>query len=145
MAHLERLDLLQHLALPAPDRSPGAYEAERVGNVWEGAAEPAYCAVCSGGRKVLLIGGNIYDYAVVKGVLADTAGVRQMTVHALVDGSQSFRVSVNGADSFEVPMTGAKDTVTTTTVPVTLVAGVNTIRFFHHTARAPELDKIVIR
>ncbi|MFI6786344.1 hypothetical protein ACIBG4_03355 [Nonomuraea sp. NPDC050383] len=133
------------VALPAPDRSPGAYEAERVGNVWEGAAEPAYCAVCSGGRKVLLIGGNIYDYAVVKGVLADTAGVRQMTVHALVDGSQSFRVSVNGADSFEVPMTGAKDTVTTTTVPVTLVAGVNTIRFFHHTARAPELDKIVIR
>jgi hypothetical protein len=130
--------------LPAPDRSPGAYEAERVGNVWEGAAEPAYCAVCSGGRKVILIGGNVYDYAVVKGVLSETSGTRRMTVHALVDGAQTFAVSVNGADSIQVPMTGTKDTVTTTTVPVDLVAGVNTIRFFGLTARGPELDKIVI-
>ncbi|MEU7747197.1 hypothetical protein [Nonomuraea sp. NPDC049158] len=130
--------------LPAPDRSPGAYEAERVGNVWEGAAEPAYCAVCSGGRKVILIGGNVYDYAVVKGVLSETTGTRRMTVHALVDGAQTFAVSVNGADSIQVPMTGTKDTVTTTTVPVDLVAGVNTIRFFGLTARGPELDKIVI-
>ncbi|MEU7854716.1 hypothetical protein [Nonomuraea sp. NPDC049141] len=130
--------------LPAPDRSPGAYEAERVGNVWEGAAEPAYCAVCSGGRKVILIGGNVYDYAVVKGVLSETTGTRRMTVHALVDGAQTFAVSVNGADSIQVPMTGTKDTVTTTTVPVDLVAGVNTIRFFSLTARGPELDKIVI-
>lgn len=130
--------------LPPPDRSPGAYEAERAGNVWEGAAEPAYCAVCSGGRKVLLTGGNVYDYAVVKGVLAETTGTRRMTVHALVDGAQSFSVSVNGADSFQVPMTGARDAVSTVTVPVDLVAGVNTIRFFSHTARTPELDKIVI-
>ncbi|MER6945673.1 hypothetical protein ABT294_16740 [Nonomuraea sp. NPDC000554] len=133
------------VTLPPPDRSPGAYEAERVGNVWEGAAEPAYCAVCSGGRKVILIGGNVYDYAVVKGVLSETTGTRQMTVHALVDGAQSFRVSVNGADSSEVPMTGTKDTVTTATVPVDLVAGVNTIRFFDLDARGPELDKIVIK
>ncbi|MFC4013882.1 hypothetical protein ACFOY2_42110 [Nonomuraea purpurea] len=130
--------------LPPPDRSAGAYEAERVGNVWEGAAEPAYCAVCSGGRKVILIGGNIYDYAVIKGVLAETAGPRPMTVHALVDGTQEFSVSVNGGDAIRVPMTGSKDKVTTTTVPVDLVAGVNTIRFYSHTARSPELDKIVI-
>ncbi|MEV0389714.1 hypothetical protein [Nonomuraea sp. NPDC050643] len=132
------------VSLPPPDRSPGTYEAERVGNVWEGAAEPAYCKVCSGGRKVILIGGNVYDYAVVKGVLAETAGPRRMTVHALVDGAQSFSVSVNGGDAIQVPMTGTKDTVTTASVPVDLVAGVNTIRFFGHTARGPELDKIVI-
>ncbi|WP_433443054.1 hypothetical protein [Nonomuraea sp. CA-141351] len=131
--------------LPPPDRSPGTYEAERVGNVFEGAAEPAYCAVCSGGRKVILIGGNIYDYAVVRGVLSETTGTKEMTVHALVDGSQSFSVSVNGGDAIQVPMTGTKDTVTTATVPVDLVAGVNTIRFFGLTARGPELDKIVIR
>ncbi|MBF8186996.1 hypothetical protein ITP53_14875 [Nonomuraea sp. K274] len=131
--------------LPEPDRSPGTYEAERVGNVFEGAAEPAYCAVCSGGRKVILIGGNIYDYTVVKGVLSETTGTRQMTVHALVDGSQAFSVSVNGGDAIKVPMTGTKDTVTTATVPVDLVAGVNTIRFFDLTARGPELDKIVIK
>ncbi|WP_188194915.1 hypothetical protein [Nonomuraea sp. SYSU D8015] len=130
--------------LPPPDRGPGAYEAERAGNVWEGAAEPAYCAVCSGGRKVILIGGNIYDYAVVRGVLSETTGTRQMTVHALVDGSQTFAVSVNGADAIQLPMTGTKDEVTTATVPVNLVAGVNSIRFYSHTARSPELDKIVI-
>ncbi|MBB5780533.1 hypothetical protein [Nonomuraea jabiensis] len=131
--------------LPPPDRGPGTYEAERAGNLFEGAAEPAYCAVCSGGRKVILIGGNIYDYAVVRGVLSETTGTRQLTVHALVDGSQSFSVSVNGGDAIQVPMTGTKDTVTTATVPVDLVAGVNTIRFFGLTARGPELDKIVIR
>ncbi|SEF87404.1 chitin-binding protein [Nonomuraea solani] len=130
--------------LPPPDRSPGTYEAERAGNVWEGAAEPAYCAVCSGGRKVILIGGNVYDHTVVRGVLAETAGARRMTVHALVDGAQTFSVSVNGGDAIQVPMTGTKDTVTTATVPVELVAGVNTIRFFGHAARGPELDKIVI-
>ncbi|WP_431907293.1 hypothetical protein [Nonomuraea jabiensis] len=131
--------------LPPPDRAPGTYEAERAGNIFEGAAEPAYCAVCSGGRKVILIGGNIYDYAVVRGVLSETTGTRQLTVHALVDGSQSFSISVNGGDAIQVPMTGTKDTVTTATVPVDLVAGVNTIRFFGLAARGPELDKIVIR
>lgn len=131
--------------LPEPDRGPGTYEAERVGNVFEGAAEPAYCAVCSGGRKVILIGGNIYDYTVIRGVLSETTGTRQMTVHALVDGSQSLSVSVNGGDAVTVPMTGTKDTVTTTTVPVDLVAGVNTVRFYGLTARGPELDKIVIK
>ena len=132
------------VALPPPDRSPGAYEAERIGNIFEGAAEPGRCAVCSGGQKVLLTGGNIYDYTVVKGVLADTTGTRQMTVHALVDGAQTFSVSVNGADAIPVPMTGSRDTVTTATVAVPLVAGVNSIRFFSLTARTPELDKIVI-
>ncbi|MEW1846218.1 hypothetical protein AB0392_50390 [Nonomuraea angiospora] len=131
--------------LPPPDRGPGTYEAERAGNVFEGAAEPAYCAVCSGGRKVILIGGNVYDYTVVRGVLSETTGTRQLTVHALVDGSQSFSVSVNGGDAIQVPMTGVKDTVTTATVPVDLVAGVNTLRFFGLAARGPELDKIVIR
>lgn len=131
--------------LPAPDTSLGAYEAERVGNIFEGAAEPVYCKVCSGGRKVLLIGGNTYDYTAAKGILSDTAGVKQMTIHALVDGAQTFRVSVNGENSFDVAMTGVKDQVSTATVPVNLIAGVNQIRFFNLAARTPELDKIVIR
>ncbi|MFI6319281.1 hypothetical protein ACIBG8_17255 [Nonomuraea sp. NPDC050556] len=128
--------------LPAP--APGGYEAERVGNVFEGAAEPVYCRICSGGRKVLLIGGNTYDYTVVKGVLSETTGTRQMTIHAVVDGAQTFRVSVNGENSFDVPMTGVKDQVSTVTVPVNLIAGVNQIRFFNLAARSPELDRIVI-
>jgi hypothetical protein len=133
------------VTLPPPDRGPGAYEAERVGNIFEGAAEPGRCAICSGGRKVLLTGGNIYDYAVMRGILSDKTATRQMTIHAVVDGRQTFFVSVNGADAFQVPMTGTKDTITTATVPVPLVAGVNSIRFFNLTAHTPELDKIVIQ
>ena len=132
------------VVLPPPDRSPGSYEAERVGNIFEGAAEPAYCHICSGGRKVLLIGGNTYDYAVVKGILSDTTATRQLTIHAVVNGTQTFYLSVNGADATAVPMTGTPDVVTTVTVPVPLINGVNQIRFFNLTARAPELDKIVI-
>jgi hypothetical protein len=130
--------------LPPPDRSPGAYEAERVGNIFEGAAEPAYCRICSGGKKVLLTGGNIYDYAVLKGILSDTTATKQLTIHALVNGTQTFHLSVNGADAITVTMTGTPDAVTTATVPVPLVNGVNRIRFFNLTARTPELDKIVI-
>jgi hypothetical protein len=133
------------VTLPPPDTSAGAYEAERAGNVFEGAAEPVYCRICSGGRKTILIGGNTYDYTTVRGILSETAGPREMTVHAVVDGTQTFRVSVNGADSSEVTMTGTRERVATATVPVTLIAGVNNIRFFDLAARAPELDKIVIR
>ncbi|MBO3745917.1 hypothetical protein J5X84_07530 [Streptosporangiaceae bacterium NEAU-GS5] len=132
------------VTLPPPDRSPGAYEAERAGNIFEGANEPVYCSICSGGRKTILIGGNIYDYTVIKGILSDTTATKQMTIHAVVDGTQSYFVSVNGANAFEVPMTGTKGTIATVTVPVPLVAGVNAIRFFNLSARAPELDKIVI-
>lgn len=131
--------------LPPPDTTPGAYEAERAGNVFEGAAEPVYCKICSGGRKTILIGGNTYDFTTLKGILSETTATKEMTVHAVVDGTQSFRVSVNGADSIEVPMTGTPDRITTTTVPVPLIAGVNHLRFFSLTARTPELDKIVIR
>ena len=35
---------------------------------------------------MILIGGNTYDYTVLRGVLSETTGTRQMTVHALVDG-----------------------------------------------------------
>ena len=130
--------------LPPPDRSPGAYEAERVGNIWEGAAEPVYCRVCSGGRKVLLIGGNTYDFMTMRGILSDTTATKQLTIHAIVNGTQTFYLSVNGADSVPVSMTGTPDAVTTATVPVPLINGVNHIRFFNLTARAPELDKIVV-
>jgi hypothetical protein len=92
-----------------------------------------------------LTGGNIYDYMVMRGILSDKTATKQMTIHAVVDGTQTFFVSVNGADAFQVPMTGTKDTVTTATVPVPLVAGVNSIRFFNLTAHTPELDKIVIQ
>ncbi|MFI9551509.1 hypothetical protein [Nonomuraea endophytica] len=131
------------VSLPAPD--PAAYEAERKGTLFEGAAEPVYCRICSGGLKTILIGGNTYDYTTVKGILSETTATKEMTVHAVVNGAQSFRISVNGADSVEVPMTGTPDKITTTTVQVPLIAGVNNIRFFNLTARTPELDKIVIR
>ncbi|GAB3754359.1 carbohydrate-binding protein [Microlunatus parietis] len=130
--------------LPPPDTSPGAYEAERVGNVYEGAAEPVYCKLCSGGKKMINIGGNVYDFATVKGILSTEAATKQLTVHAIVDGTQTYRISVNGADSIELIMTGTPDRVSTATLPVPLINGINTIRFYHHQARAPELDKIVI-
>lgn len=130
--------------LPPPDTSPGAYEAERVGNVYEGAAEPVYCRLCSGGRKMINLGGNVYDFAELKGILWPATEQRQLTIHALVDGTRTYRISVNGADSIEVPMTGTPDRISTATVPIPLINGVNRIRFFNNEARGPELDKIVI-
>lgn len=131
--------------LPPPDQTPGAYEAERVGNIWEGAAEQVYCRICSGGRKVLLIGGNTYDFMTLKGILSTTTATKQMTIHAVVNGTQTYYLSVNGADAIPVTMTGTPDAITTAVVPVPLINGVNHIRFFNLSARSPELDKIVIQ
>ncbi len=132
------------VVLPDPDRSPGAYEAERAGNQYEGAAEPVYCRICSGGRKVLLIGGNHYDFMTMRGIWSDTTATKQMTIHAVVNGTQTFSISVNGGDAIPVTMTGTKDVITTATIPVPLINGVNHIRFYNLSARTPELDKIVI-
>jgi alpha-galactosidase len=119
-------------------------EAEAAGNTVGGAVAPAACAGCSGGTKVRFIGNGTANSLTVP-VNAASAGSRQLTIQYTVDGTRSFFVSVNGGVAVEVPCTGTGwATPATVTVPVSLAAGNNTLRFSNDTAWAPDLDVIAL-
>jgi hypothetical protein len=107
-----------------------------------GSAAAASCSTCSGGAKVRFIGNSASNFATFT-VTAAAAGSHQLTITYELDGSRSFFVSTNGAAGTEVPVTGTSwSAPATATVPVTLTAGSNTIKFFNDGANAPDLDRI---
>jgi alpha-L-fucosidase len=109
-----------------------------------GSAAAASCSTCSSGAKVRFIGNNANNFATFT-VTAASAGARQLTITYELDGSRSFFVSVNGGTGVEVPLTGTSwSTPASTTIPITLAAGSNTITVFNNTANAPDLDRIDI-
>jgi alpha-L-fucosidase len=109
-----------------------------------GSAAAATCSTCSGGAKVRFIGNNANNFATFT-VTAASAGSHQLAVTYELDGSRSFFVSTNGGAGVEVPLTGTSwSSPASSTVPVTLTAGSNTIRFFNNSANAPDLDRIDI-
>ncbi|MEY9966493.1 alpha-galactosidase [Streptacidiphilus sp. MAP12-16] len=120
-------------------------EAEASGNTIAGAARIATCSACSGGAKVGYIGNGAANYVTVNGINEATAGSRTLTISYLLSGSRSFYVSVNGGPDVQVSLTGSSfSTVATTTVPITVQAGANTIKFHNDTAYAPDLDVITV-
>ncbi|GAA4564061.1 discoidin domain-containing protein [Planotetraspora kaengkrachanensis] len=122
----------------------GTTSIEAETGTLNGSAVAAACATCSGGAKVRFIGNNSANHDTLT-VNAATAGTRQLTVYAEVDGTRSFFVSVNGGTGAELPMTGSSwSTPTTATMNVSLNAGANTLRFYNNGANAPDLDKITI-
>ncbi|RCG25939.1 alpha-L-fucosidase [Sphaerisporangium album] len=109
-----------------------------------GSAAVASCSTCLGGAKVRFIGNNANNYATLT-VNASTAGTKQVTVYAEVSGTRSFFVSVNGGAGVEVPVTGTDwYSPTSVTVPLSLTAGANTLRFYNNGANAPDLDRITV-
>ena len=110
-----------------------------------GSTRLSTCSACSGGQKVGFIGNGAGNFVTVNGVTPSAAGDRTLTITYLLSGSRSFFVSVNGAAAVEVKLTGTSfATPVTTTIPVTLNAGANSIKFFNSSAYAPDLDKISV-
>ncbi|MEZ0094728.1 alpha-galactosidase [Streptacidiphilus sp. EB129] len=120
-------------------------EAEAAGNTIAGAARIASCGACSGGAKVGYIGNGAANYVTVNGINEASAGSRTLTITYLLSGSRSFSVSVNGGADVRVNLTGTSfSTPASTTIPITVQAGVNTIKFHNDTAYAPDLDVITV-
>jgi hypothetical protein len=110
-----------------------------------GSTRLSTCSACSGGQKVGFIGNGAGNFVTVNGVTPSAAGDRTLTITYLLSGSRSFFVSVNGGAAVEVKLTGTSfATPVTTTIPVTLNAGANSIKFFNSSAYAPDLDKISV-
>ncbi|MFC4015216.1 CBM35 domain-containing protein, partial [Nonomuraea purpurea] len=107
------------------------------------------CAACSGGQKVRNIGGGPDQgsepnaYVLFEDVTVPEAKTYTLSIDFTVNGDRSFFVTVNGGKPIEVKVSGVGNTTLyTTSVPVTLRAGSNTIKFHNDTTPAPDLDRI---
>jgi hypothetical protein len=120
-------------------------EGEDTANTFSGNARADGCEACSGGQKVRFIGNGPNHYLTMNDLTVAESGEYDLIIDYTLDGTRSFFVSVNGGDSFEVPVNGTSWAIpVSVSVPVSLEAGANTIRFHNDAAHAPDLDRIVI-
>jgi alpha-galactosidase len=120
-------------------------EAEASGNTIAGAARIASCSACSGGEKVGYIGNGSANYVTVNGVDESKAGTYTLTFAYLVSGTRTFDISVDGGPDIVETLSGTSfSTPVNASIPVTLNAGANTIKFHNDTAYGPDLDVITV-
>ena len=127
----------------APAETATSYEAEAATR--GGTAVVFGCPACSGGSKVGDLGLGLNNALTFDSVTVVRAGVYKMTVDY---GSESLRAvlySVNGGPWVTLNVGGGSFNLpASTTVPVALQAGTNTIRFGNPTSYSPDLDRITI-
>jgi hypothetical protein len=108
-----------------------------------GSAGLTGCSPCSGGEKVRNIGGSPDAYVLFPNVTVPTAGPYTLFIDFTVNGDRSFFVTVNGGTPIEVAVSGVgNNTPYTTSVPVTLQGGANTIKMHNDQESAPDLDRL---
>ncbi|MER6009018.1 CBM35 domain-containing protein, partial [Nonomuraea angiospora] len=108
-----------------------------------GSAGITNCSPCSGGQKVRNLGGAPDTFVRFEDVVVPEARQYTLFIDFTVNGPRSYFVSVNGEAPVEVKVSGAgNNTPYTTTVPVTLRAGANTVKIYNDTEAAPDLDRI---
>jgi hypothetical protein len=108
-----------------------------------GSAGITNCSACSGGQKVRNLGGSPDAYVLFENVTVDAAGERRLFIDYTVNGDRSFFVTVNGGTPIEVAVSGiGNSTPQTTSIPVTLQAGANTIKVHNDEESAPDLDRL---
>ncbi|MEV1172485.1 CBM35 domain-containing protein [Nonomuraea sp. NPDC049784] len=108
-----------------------------------GSAGITSCSPCSGGQKVRNLGGAPDAYVLFEDVAVPEARQYTLFIDFTVNGDRSYFVTVNGGTPVEVKVSGVgNNTPYTTSVPVTLKAGANTIKIHNDTAAAPDLDRI---
>ncbi|MFL6119680.1 discoidin domain-containing protein [Actinophytocola sp.] len=110
-----------------------------------GSAGITSCSPCSGGQKVRNLGGSADARIVFPSVTVPTAGTYTLYLDYTVNGTRSYDVSVNGGAPSVVTVTDVgNNTPRTTSIPVTLRAGENTITIGDDVDSSPDLDRISI-
>jgi hypothetical protein len=108
-----------------------------------GSAGITNCSPCSGGQKVRNLGGASDARIVFPAVTVPAAGTYTLYIDYTVNGTRSYNVSVNGGPPSVVTVSGiGNNTPATTTIPVTLQAGENTITIGNDADGSPDLDRI---
>jgi alpha-galactosidase len=119
------------------------YEAETA--TLSGATFVSSCSACSGGAKLSYLGASPSSNTATFNVYVKNAGTYRMEVDAMTQGPRALVYVVNGTHPATLNMGGGSFNLPqATTVPVTLLAGNNTITFGNPGTYAPDLDRIVI-
>ena len=119
------------------------YEAETA--TLSGATFVSSCSACSGGAKLSYLGASPSSNTATFNVYVKNAGAYRMEVDAMTQGPRALVYVVNGTHPATLNMGGGSFNLPqATTVPVTLLAGNNTITFGNPGTYAPDLDRIVI-
>jgi alpha-galactosidase len=118
-----------------------SYEAEAA--TLTGSAAPASCSACSGGVKVGYIGGA--SQVVFNNISMRKSGTYRMEIDAMTQGPRTLEYSVNGAAAQSLNMGGGSFQLPqSSTVPIALNAGNNTITFLNPSGYGADLDRIII-
>jgi alpha-galactosidase len=141
-AHASQLLKVTGFGSPAPSPST-SYEAASA--ILGGTAVIASCPACSGGEKVGGLGLGAQNTVTFNNVYVPRAGEFLMQVDSMTQGLRSYLYSVNGG-AFQTLNCGGGSFFlpASTTVPVHLEKGVNTIEFGSPVSYPPDLDRIVI-
>jgi alpha-galactosidase len=136
--------LLRVTGVGRPASSPStSYEAETA--ILGGSAVIASCPNCSGGEKVGGLGLGAENNVTFNNVYAPRAGEYLMQVDSMTQGLRSYLYSVNGGPFQTLNAGGGSFFLpASTTVPVYLDKGLNTIQFGSPVSYPPDLDRIVI-
>lgn len=123
--------------------SSTTYEAENA--TFSGTVSASYCEYCSGASEAGNIGGGSGDNVTFSNVSVPADGIYQMEIDYLTSGQRSYTVTINDGAPFTLNLNGSSFSLPTSTViPVSLRAGINTIQFGNSTGYAPALDRIAI-
>jgi alpha-galactosidase len=128
-------------ALHVPSK---AYEGEAA--KLTGTATVVSCPACSGGAEAGFLGVGPNNNATFDNIHVPISGVYEMQIDSMTFGPRALLYSVNGApfDTLNVGG-GSFNLPASTTVPVHLNAGANTIVFGNPTSYPPGLDRIIIK
>lgn len=119
------------------------YEAESA--TLSGSTYVSSCSACSGGAKLSYLGASPTTNNATFNVYVENAGTYRMEVDAMTQGPRALVYVVNGTHPATLNMGGGSFNLPQAiTVPVTLVAGNNTITFGNPGTYAADLDRIVI-
>ena len=100
---------------------------------------------CSGGGKVINIGGYADNFMEFRDIYAKKAGKYTLTLWYLSAENRSAILSVNGTDTQLSKLnSGSTKSTAKVTIPVKLKEGYNVVRISNPTEMAPDVDKIEI-
>jgi len=129
----------------APAGPATSYEAAKA--ILSGTAGVYNCPPCSGGVKVGGLGLGLNNTVTFDSVTVPRPGVYDMTFDYMTDGLRAAMYSINGGPWLTLNVGGGSGSFTlpvSSTVPVALHAGTNTIRYGNPTSYPPDLDRITI-
>ena len=126
---------------------PGGTVYEGESGSFTGTATVSNCSACSGGAEAGFLGGAPgTDTVTFNNVEAPRAGTYFMEVDYLTEDPRAYEYNIDGGPSATLNLGGGSFNLpSSTTVPVTLNKGLNTITFGNAGTFAPGLDRIIIR